>query len=235
MERKKISKLAQATIDSVNTKTPGTILTKVVSDWQQLFSDLRRYKTGQKLLKRVGPVVFGIELEKYFQTGYRPTVILFNLIDCRSNRLVYVIDKKVRNERGLEYIIDYSEHTEHYHKASMFLVEQSPISLFGALSIEYIIKSIISYVENDSVGNCFWSCQAVMQLSQLIEDEQKKETFFAKGVELMRRRIPMQWLEMQTGGIKQWINDIRNLDAERINDSVKESLRKHKLEEIFNY
>jgi hypothetical protein len=234
MKEKKTSKLAQSIVDSVSNKVSTSVLTKVISDWQSYFFELKRYKSGMKLLKKIGPVVLGIELEKFFSDAYRPRVILINLVDNTSNTLVKVIDQTIKDKKGLDITVLYSQHTREYLDACYLLEQQSRLSLFGNPTLEDIINGIVTDIEKNA-GNCFWSCQAVMQLSQLIENNQKKEMYFEKGLELIRKKVPAQLLDMQTKGSEKWITSIKNLDTEKINTCVKESLQKHKLDDIPEY
>lgn len=231
MKEEKKSKLAQSILESVTNKVPLSILTKVITDWQEYFNELTRYKSGQKLLKVVGPVAYGIELEKFLSDKYRPRVILINLIDG-SSTFIKVIDQTIKNNRDLDISIGYSQHSKEYIETCKLLEQQSRISLFGKPTIEDIIKSIITYIEKDSIGNCFWSCQAVMQLSRLVEDEVKKELFFSKGLELLKKKIPVQLLDIQTKGTEKWISGIRDLDVKKISELIEISIRNKKLQSI---
>lgn len=226
-----MSKLAQSVLDSVTNKASASVLSEVAADWQSHFSSLKRHKSSQKLLKRTGPVVFGIELEKFLSDEYRPRVVLYNLID-NSSKLIRVIDQTISNQKGLEISIKYSRHAEEYPNACRLLEQQSRVNFFGKPAIEDIICSIITFIEKDAVANCFWSCEAVMQLSRLLNEDQKKEKYFEKGLDLAKNKIPAQILDTLTKGTEKWIAAIENLNVEKINTLIEDSLRRHKLEDI---
>lgn len=104
--------------------------------------------------------------------------------------------------------------------------------MLGTPTIEDIITGIIKYIEHDALGVCFWSCQAVMQLSRLIEGEKQKEDFFNKGYDLLKQKVPLQFLIMQVKDVEEWMHGIKELNTEKINILVEEGIRKYKLEDI---
>ena len=232
---KKISKLGQSTIDSVSNKVTASTLSGIVDDWLRCFPDLKRYRSGQKLLKRIGPVVVGIELEKFLSNAYRPRVVLYNLLDETSNKLIPVIDQTIRSKKGIEISIEYSQHAKEYLPATDLLVSQSRVKLNGKTTLDELLGGIILYIENDAVSNCFWSCQAVMQLSRLIESESKREQYFRQGLDLVKKKVSAQFLDRQTKGVEAWTMSIKNLEPQTMGLMISKNLKKHRLEDVLEF
>lgn len=236
MDDEKKRKLSKDIIGAFNKRKPtAATLTKVIADWQVYFFELKRYKSGQKLLKRIGPVVIGVELEKFLSYEYRPRFVLYNLINSRSNTLITIIDQVIKDERGLDATVEYAKHSDTYLRSCELLNKKSRVTLFGKVTVENIIKGILSFVENDMYGNCFWSCDAVMQLSRLLNEEHKREEYFDKAVELVRQKVPSAILEACSLGTEKWINDNRSLTINEINSHISDSIRKFKFEDIPEY
>jgi len=220
----------QSILDSINYKASPSMLTQVVNDWVKLFPELKRYKSGQKILKRFGPVVYGIELEKYLSSEYRPRIVAYSMI-ANDSRLCTIIDHTIRTEGYIEVSIKYAQHSENYLPASHLLKGQSKIDLFGKPTLEKIIEAIIANVKAD-FRNCFWPCRAVMQLSRLIDDKVKAEVYFEEGFDLLKKKTPAQWLEMETKGLENWKMGIKNLTAEKIDILINENIEKYRFENI---
>lgn len=232
MKEKCISKSQHAIDTYFKNKASAVVLSEVVADWLRIFPELKRYKSGQKILKKVGPVIVGIELEKFLSDEYRPRVVAYNLLDNRNNRLVSIIDQTIKNKKGLDISIKYKQHAEEYVEACALLKNKARVDLFGMPAIEDIITGIIGFIEHDAAGVCFWSCQAVMQLSHLIDVEKKKVYFFNKGYDLLKQKVPPQFLAMQVGDVERWLRETKELNAEKINPLIEESIRKYKLEGV---
>ena len=212
-------------------KVSKTVLNKVISDWQEQFTGLERLKSGQKILKRVSFVALGIELEKYLSDAYRPRFVLYNLLDSSNSKLITSIDQTLKNKKGLEVSIKYSQHEAVYLEACKLMKKQARVDILNTPNLEGIIDGILTFVDKDIMGNPFYSCLAVMQLSRMLDKEKSRDKYFEKALKELNK-IPKQLLEMQTKGFDVWVDKIRNLKPEELKEAEKESLRKHKLEEI---
>lgn len=232
MNSKSESKLAKSILESVTNKVPSSIFNTVVNDWLGQFPDLKRYKNGQKMLKQVGPVIIGIELEKFLSDEYRPKFILFNLLDSFNNKLIYVINQYIVDKKGLDISINYNQHKMHYESVSELLKHQSRISLTENPSIEDIIFGIMNYIDNDCLGNPFWSCIAIMQLTKFLNEKSKQEYYFNTATSILKNRVPDEILEMQTKGTEEFINKIKATQTQEFNQSIKNNIIKHKFEDF---
>ena len=229
-----MSKLANYINDSVNSDHRSEF-TKVINDWQGRFPNLIRYRSGNKLIKRIGPVIIGIEIEKFLSDEYKPKFIAYNLIDHDSRNLVYIIDQSIKNRKGLDISIKYSSHAAEYIEACEKMECQSCINLTNRVSLNMILDGILTFVKSDYIGNCFWSCQAILQLSRLIEPVNVGNDYFNEGVKLLERKVPSEILEFMTGGFQNWINKTKCLSHGEIMNYITCNLGKFKLEKVIDY
>lgn len=212
--------------------TPGAGLTQVVSDWQSQFPDLKRHKGGQKLLKRVGGIVLGVELEKFSSAAYRPSFVLYNLFDATLSRLVPCVDQKLSDNKGLQIKIEYRMHSRDYLQACGMMRTQAKVRLDGCPTLEDVIHGILRYIDTDLKGaNPFEPCKAVMLLSRFVRETKYGEECFQAGKERLLR-FPAQYLDMQTGGTEQWIEELRKTAPEQLVRAVDENVARFKLESV---
>ena len=87
---------------------------QICKDWASEFPFLARFKNGRKLLRIQSPVVFGIELEKFFSDKYRPKFIAMNLL---SSFPEFSIGRLLRTKKGMDLSIAYSEHERDFQQA----------------------------------------------------------------------------------------------------------------------
>ncbi|NJM26009.1 MAG: hypothetical protein HC859_11500 [Bacteroidia bacterium] len=192
MRLKKYSRLVPAFPNAASKRVAVPTLSEVADDWLTYFRGLARYKTDQRLLKRIGPVAFGIELEKYLPDSYRPRMIVYNLIEAGS-KLVPVVDHLAKDNRGLQIFIPYTSHAKRYTEACELMARQARVKLLTRPAPEDVINGIIAYVENDAVGDCFWSCQAVLQLSQLLSRKPNATNIFRSAPTSFASMCPLQF------------------------------------------
>jgi len=209
-------------------KISSEVSNKIVKDWLVQFPSLQRYKSTNKLLKRVRFVVYGIELEKYVSTGYRPRFVMYNLLDVSGNISITCIDKILKNNKGLDVSIKYVQHENTYLDACRMMKLQASIDFAKESSIEEIIEAILTFIEKDILGTPYYSCLAVMQLSRLLDSEAKKESYFNKAVDELNK-IPRHILEMKIKDFDSWIENIRNLTPIELEKIELENLKKIKV------
>ncbi|MCR6641085.1 MAG: hypothetical protein NVV82_19355 [Sporocytophaga sp.] len=233
MKEKKMGKLAQSVVESVSNKISTSVLTQTLMDWQKEFPDLKRFKSTQKLLKRIGPAIIGIELEKYMSDKYRPRLVLINLLDTSYNKISPCVYQSFKNKKGNELFVAYKDHSHLYLDACKIVENEARISLRNKPTLNEIIEGIFIYIEEDLYSaNPFDECKSILLFSRLLHDEKMKEFYFDKAVKLMEKKIPHSILEDFTGGFKSWIEIIKNLDSEKLNKLQEESINKYKLIEI---
>lgn len=213
-------------------KTPSAVLTQVASDWQGQFPDLKRFKGGQKLLKRVGGIVLGIELEKYFDVGYRPKPVIFNLLDPTARSFFPCVVQSLRNPKGLQLTIRYTGHSQEYLQACDIMRRQARVRLDGVPTLLEVIRGILKYIDGDLMGtNPFQPCKAVMLLSRMIQDADQRDQYFQAALERLLR-YPAQYVEVETGGTEQWIVAMRSRQSEELLRAMSENIERFKFEGV---
>lgn len=87
--------------------------TQICNDWIREFPSLARFKNGRKLLRVQNPVVFGIELEKFFSDAYRPKFVALNLL---SSFPEFAISRALATERSPQLSVPYSKHEVNFQE-----------------------------------------------------------------------------------------------------------------------
>lgn len=235
IEENKNSKLGQSILDSVKNKVSPAILTKAVNDWNSQFTLLKRMKSGQKLLKIIGPIAFGIGLEKFLSDEYRPRLIAYNLIDNSENKLIKIINQTLTDKKDLDISIEYNKHENHFLDACSEMKKQARLDLDKPYQIENFIDGILMFIEKDCLENPIYPCQAVLQLSNYLKKSELKESYCKEAVKLLTKKVPANLLQIQTKGLDKWIESNKNISNEEINLRIQQSIKKYKLEGIPNY
>lgn len=207
------------------------VLDKVILDWNNQFPSLQRYMRGQKLLKRFGPIVIGIELEKFSSDEYRPRFIAINLLS-NPKKLIRCIYQSAKNKKGLDVIVPYSKHSVSYIEACSLIQSQSRISLRMEPSIYDIINGIKDHIDNDlSEANPFFECEALMYLSKYLPNPKTSNEVFQNALDRLNR-VPRIFIETYSGGYETWVNRINSYTIEELNNCIKESIMVNKLQNI---
>lgn len=97
---------------------------ELYADWLARFPLLQRFKRGRKLLRQIGPVILGIELEKYLSTQYRPQFVALNLL---SGFVGFSISRTLRTERNSQWSIHYRHHSRDHAPATAEMRSRFPI------------------------------------------------------------------------------------------------------------
>lgn len=182
-------------------------------------------------MKKVGFVVFGLELEKYLSDTYRPRIVLYSLLDSSNNTLIPVVDQTLKNHKGLDVTIRYSQHSDLYLGACKGLHQQSNLSFSETQSTQEIIEAILIYIDLNLLGSPYFSCLAVMQLSRTLDDQSLKEKYFNQALEKLKR-VPEDIIEIQTNGLNHFIERIRNQSKDELVAEVTKCVEKYKLTSI---
>ena len=82
-------------------------------DWISEFPRLTQFKGGRKIIRRSGPVIYGLELEKYTSRDYRPKFIALNLLSSHPG---FCISSMLRSSKGKGVYLEYSNHSIKYHE-----------------------------------------------------------------------------------------------------------------------
>jgi hypothetical protein len=110
---------------------------QICKDWIREFPRLARFKHGRKLLRIQNPVVFGIELEKFFNHAYRPKFVALNLL---SSFPEFAIGRTLATTRSPQFSVPYSKHESTFQEGVGLMREAFPfLAGDGVLSEEILI------------------------------------------------------------------------------------------------
>ncbi|MGZ3922017.1 MAG: hypothetical protein ACXVC7_17085, partial [Bacteroidia bacterium] len=205
---------------------------KVAIDWNNAFPKLKRYKNGMRLLKRNGPVLYGVELEKFLSTTYRPRIVLYSLLDENSSKLVTSINYTARDKKKLEVSIEYKLHEQKYEEAIHYLKEQSVLDFSNEMNIEGFIRAIFQFIEEKISGNPFWSCETIMFLSKFVDDTSLQNKFFESAILTIRQKVLAPHLKLQIGDFDKWIENKKKISRTELELTMTNNIIKHKLQDF---
>ena len=99
-------------------------------------------------------------------------------------------------------------------------------------SLDEVIEGIFVFLEKDDIGNPFYSCKTIMQLSRL-SNPYHSEEYFDKALELLEK-VSLKHLEMVTDGLKfnDWVDKMRSLTPNDLEKMKNESLERHVLDSL---
>ena len=110
---------------------------QICKDWLSEFPCLARFKNGRKLLRIQVPVVFGIELEKFLSTEYRPKFVAMNLLSSFPG---FSIGRTLRTNRRPQLSIAYQKHEGSFQEAVEIMKNTFPfLAGDGVLSEQMLI------------------------------------------------------------------------------------------------
>ncbi len=100
----------------------------ICADWMAEFPGLKRFRNGRRLLKRHGPIVVGIELEKgrFSDTEYRPNFIAMSLLDPYSD---FTVNRTLVDHKEPQVELSYVEHGAKYKHVCELMREQALLDL----------------------------------------------------------------------------------------------------------
>jgi len=97
---------------------------QVCTDWLNAFPHLSRFKNGRKLLRVWGPVIFGIELEKFSSEAYRPRFVAMNLL---SSFPEFAVSRTLSSKRRPQLSVKYAVHSGNCLEAIDIMKSSFPI------------------------------------------------------------------------------------------------------------
>ena len=124
----------------------------IIADWEHEFSNLKQYKGGRKLLCRYGPIVYGIELEKYLSSKYRPKFISLNLL---SEYPEFSISRTLNTNSQSQVSVSYSHHSRDFDFVSELMKKQAQIVILETLNPVQVLaqyKEEILKIRNDGAS-----------------------------------------------------------------------------------
>jgi len=116
---------------------------EICKDWLKEFPLLKRFKSGRKLLRLEGPIVLGIELEKFISKEYRPKFVALNLL---SNFPVFGISRTLATKRLPQLSIAYSKHESAFLEAVAIMNDNFPF-LSGPIINQLLVETYRSEIK----------------------------------------------------------------------------------------
>jgi len=226
-----------ATYYSDLTKKYNGAYSNILRDWITYFPELKRYKNGKKLLKRVGPIVFGIEIEKFLPEEYRPRFIAHNLMGSNPSSLIYIVDQPILNWKGLDVTVEYSSHDKVCVDICKKMEHQAYINLSGEVSLHDLIGGILKFIQSKNTtsylfGHCVLAGEAALQLTSFFRETDTKKEYFDTVIKTLEKKISLNRLEELTGGYENWLIRIRNQCKEDLEKIILENIERYRMEKI---
>jgi len=220
------------------TKLTPMLKRKITKDWQTCFPSLSIYKPMQ-LLKRLGPVLVGICLDRdSMNEGYFPTFHIHFLTQESSGiylilaqRLYYIA------ESGWKAKIEISvlEHDNIFREAAKTFREQSPLPFEDEIRLMDLNKA---YLEFDDYQNPIHGIPSLAFVSTYYNELESARQIMHHGYELLRQMGDI-WLQKafktsKYEGLDQWlsINLGKANDQSLIRNIVESEIERHKLHKI---
>jgi hypothetical protein len=139
-------------------------------DWENALPQLTLYAKN-KLYKRVGPLIVGIELVKLpMSDEYRPHFVLYPLWkkDVKTSLDYPIILNEYYNKKGLQFSIPYDKHRVFFADALQAVKSQSPVSFEGMVGLNDLISAFDAHAKKPPLSaapNSF--LQAELQKAKL--------------------------------------------------------------------
>jgi hypothetical protein len=208
-------------------------LNQIMADWAKEFRTLTRLKQSRKLLKRIGPVILGIEIESFFSYAYRPRFVLISLCEDTGKKCLLTIEQIIFNKKNLQVTINYENHEQDYHKACEEMRDQSRLNLIrNDLRLRDILNAILRDIElTKNIHVPYFTCKAVLELSCLLTDKKERDVFQSVALEAIHK-ISFSTLVRRTEGNLYLIEQFGKLDKEEIQTRIKANLEKYTLSEV---
>ena len=139
------------------TRLTPSVKNQITRDWNDLFPSLAVYRP-MHLLRRVGPVLIGVCLERdSTNEQYRPVAHVHSL--CRVFPVVTLsLSSQAHDEKMRLLTIRVAEHKESYQSAAVHLREYAYVPIEGELTLADVIQGYWYYLESPtatSKSKCF--------------------------------------------------------------------------------
>lgn len=208
------------------TKLTPAAKKKITSDWNEAYSAFGVYKPLH-LLRRVGPLLMGIALEKGASNDfYKPIFHVHNL-----SKAFPVISLSQPKRIPNEYVqVDW--HESKYAELAERLKEQAYLPLSGDVTLTEVINGFYCYLQNpltpfepdvykDLAMICGWAGALERAEEVVVESERAM------------KKWPANVLN-QIGGLNAWLEDVRALShhGAKLTSTCEKEIGSHKLDGI---
>ncbi|MEW6413248.1 MAG: hypothetical protein AB1483_12385 [Candidatus Zixiibacteriota bacterium] len=207
-------------------------LASVVKDWLKIFPRLSEHGNS-KIVRRVGPVLIGVEFFRPFSTTYRPEFILVNLMDADYKNPRNVIFQFVRSRNNVQVQIPFDKHEKLYAETAELLRRQSTISLVDDVSVGDILSGVALFLEEDYMkgSNCFIQCKAIIHFAKLLGDQDAEGKWFDFARSKLEE-LPTDILEQETGGYEIWLTKMSKIGVEDLLNSAQQNITRWRLDRL---
>lgn len=145
---------------------------KITSDWQSAYPSYQKYKNLQ-LLKRYGPLLFGIYLKPVYGEEHYVPVFFINSLLTKMNALSINVQQPLLNQKKVENSISLLRHNKDFENLSTLFNQQVPL-----LSDDHVtFYSIQKYYKDFIKAESGYPIYAIMDYLLFLLWFDKKELF----------------------------------------------------------
>ncbi|MFM7315507.1 MAG: hypothetical protein ACKO5E_01040, partial [bacterium] len=220
---------AKAWLMEFHEKTLTQAKNEVTKDWLAEFPSLKK-ESPMHLLRRVGPLLVGVVLERIGHDSYIPCFHVHFLGNSKDGLSLTMLTELNPTPELKMPIIEVSDHKRTYKEAARLLREQAPLSIEGPLTVKEVLEAYRKFSTTPVGGS---------QLANLYQDAIKLATFFgfteeARGLlrEIMERtEVHGPYGFYHHGGREAYIERMRDAIAhpEKIRETIEQQIVQHKV------
>ncbi|MFM7129281.1 MAG: hypothetical protein ACKO0V_07975 [bacterium] len=199
---------AKAWLMEFHEKTLTQAKNEVTKDWLAEFPSLKK-ESPMHLLRRVGPLLVGVILERIGLDSYIPCFHVHFLGNSEPSLILTMKTKFTPTPEIGKTRIEVSDHKRTYKEAARLLREQAPLSIEGPLTVKEVLEAYRKFSTTPVGGS---------QLANLYQDAIKLATFF--GFTEQAKGLLQEILECTEGdGVFKFFNG-REAYIERMRDAI---------------
>ncbi|MFD9502452.1 hypothetical protein [Streptomyces sp. NPDC060035] len=216
-------------------KTDAATAKQVTADWARVFDGFDIWRP-LRLLRRVGPLVQGITLDRSTSgDAYFPTAHI-HALTRPFPAVSLALGQRLASRSGMPEAIRFTDHAEDYLDAARRLAGQARLSLDVPPPVGDVVTELHAFaVAQHSMGS--WPAVGEVEDSILISSASGDRDLAEEGLQLARdlvkkwpkHRLPLDWV-----GGKVWIASLSKKadNAEDLRAIVESQVRAHKLAKI---
>jgi hypothetical protein len=122
---------------------------KITSDWQSAYPSYQKYKNLQ-LLKRYGPLLFGIYLKPVYGEEHYVPVFFINSLLTKMNALSINVQQSLLNQKKVEDSISLLRHNKDFDNLSTLFNQQVPLLSNDHVTFHSIQKYYKGFIKAES-------------------------------------------------------------------------------------
>jgi len=122
---------------------------KITSDWQSAYPSYQKYKNLQ-LLKRYGPLLFGIYLKPVYGEEHYVPVFFINSLLTKMNALSINIQQPLVNQKKVEDSISLLRHNKDFANISTLFTQQVTLLTDDTINFYSIQKYYKDFIQTDA-------------------------------------------------------------------------------------